>query len=653
MLEARERLKLPCGCEWDVVRKNGEIVAVDYNPLQAPLNCPKTWDMLCKGKTLGTFQLETRLGQIFAKKLKPTNIEELADLISIIRPGTLDAILDEKSLTHHFIDRKHRREPVEYPHELLESVTRDSYGIMISQEQSMLAAQLVAKFTGPESYTLIKAIGKKKPELMAQLKSRFIDGAVSNGVKQEDAEQIFSIIEASQRYSFNRCLSLDTQVNTPRGRRTLDELEIGELVDGPEGWLLVTNKFYSRQELFDVHFDALHNIRCSMDHKFKTHTGDVVPLKEIIEKNLRVTFRQDQYAGLVREFKSAGVQDSVDIEVDCPDHIFYGNDLATSNSHGISYALDNYIFSAYPKAHFPKAFFTAQLDAAKTFKDVNDFVTDAMENDVCVVGPDLRSKNRHFLIEKNCIRYGLTKIKHVSDNVVSQLEKISDFSWENLLYNFLPFINAQAAEALIKSGSLDMSRKSRKSMHYEYKIFKRLSIAQRKLINKSLPLRDNIVKMIAETTREKTRTILESRLQELDTPPYSLEDSVSQICRWEQELLGYSFTYTELDDRNLSISNCTCEEFLQGNFNKSNVVRIAVVLESIRDHKIKKKGAMEGETMAFACGSDKSGKISSIIFFPNTYYDYNTLVFPGNRVVIQGKQGNKDSSFIVERVYQL
>ena len=103
----RKRHRFSCGCEWDVIKENGKIVAIDYDPLKAPLNCPKTWSMLCDGKTLGTFQLETRLGQIFAKRLKPVCIEELSDLISAIRPGVLDAIVDNKSLTAHFIDRKH------------------------------------------------------------------------------------------------------------------------------------------------------------------------------------------------------------------------------------------------------------------------------------------------------------------------------------------------------------------------------------------------------------------------------------------------------------------------------------------------------------------------------------------------------------------
>lgn len=525
MCQKREKYRFSCGCEWDVIRENGKIVSIDYDPLKAPLNCPKTWEMLCAGKTLGTFQLETRLGQIFAKRLKPISIEELADLISVIRPGVLDGLLEGKSLTAHFIDRKHGKEKVEPPHPLLEEVTKDSYGIMISQEQSMLAVQILAKFTGPESYRLIKAIGKKKPEIMAELKEEFINGAINNGVIKEDAEQIFAIIEASQRYSFVR-------------------------------------------------------------------------------------------------------------------------------AHGVAYALDNYIYSAYPKAHFPKAFFTAQLDAAKNFTDINDFINDAMENDVCVVGPDIRSKNAHFLIENNCIRYGLGKIKHVSSAAIETLRTAKEFSWTYLLYQIFPKLNSQAVEALIKSGAIDLAHMSRKRMLHEYKIFKRISVAQKRLLNPSIGLRDNLLKMQEKIRLTKSKEILGKRLGELDNPPFSLEDSVAQICRWEQELLGYSFTYTELDDRNLSISNCTCGEFLEGKYNKSNVIRIGVVLDTVREHKVK-RGSMKGEPMAFASGSDQSGKLSSIVFFPSTYYDYSNLVFPGNRVIIQGKPGQKDSSFIVERVFQL
>ena len=110
-----ERMKtFACGCKFDVV--NDHIV---YNPNieQLPLDCNDTWDLICEGNTKGVFQLESQLGRSMAERVKPHNMEQLSDLIAIIRPGCMEAIVDGKSLTNHYIDRKHKTDPVEYFHD--------------------------------------------------------------------------------------------------------------------------------------------------------------------------------------------------------------------------------------------------------------------------------------------------------------------------------------------------------------------------------------------------------------------------------------------------------------------------------------------------------------------------------------------------------
>ena len=97
-----------------------------------------TWQLFAEGKTKGVFQLESNLGKSWSKKLAPSNIEELSALIAIIRPGCLKAFVDGKSMTQHFIDRKHGREEVTYLHESLEEILASTYGVLVYQEQSML-----------------------------------------------------------------------------------------------------------------------------------------------------------------------------------------------------------------------------------------------------------------------------------------------------------------------------------------------------------------------------------------------------------------------------------------------------------------------------------------------------------------------------------
>ena len=173
----------------------------------------KTWQLFADGKTKGVFQLESNLGKSWSKKLSPNNIEELSALIAIIRPGCLKAFVDGKSMTQHFIDRKHGREEVTYLHDSLEEILAPTYGVLVYQEQSMRIAQKIAGFNLEEADELRKAIGKKKADLMAKVKKKFIAGAQKVGtVNKEEAEEIFGWIQASARYAFNKSHSISYAV---------------------------------------------------------------------------------------------------------------------------------------------------------------------------------------------------------------------------------------------------------------------------------------------------------------------------------------------------------------------------------------------------------------------------------------------------------
>ena len=158
------------------------------------LECEKTWELISEGNTKGCFQLESRLGKSMAKKLKPENIEQLSALISILRPGCLEAVRDGKSVSNHYIDRKNGQESVDYYHPTLENALKTTYGEMIYQEQAMQIAKEIAGFDLQEADNLRKAIGKKKPEEMAKLKKKFIKGATKlKLVTKEQAEEIFGL----------------------------------------------------------------------------------------------------------------------------------------------------------------------------------------------------------------------------------------------------------------------------------------------------------------------------------------------------------------------------------------------------------------------------------------------------------------------------
>jgi DNA polymerase-3 subunit alpha len=206
-------INFECGCCFPT-QKNQELIAIDFDINTINFRCPKTWELIGDGNTKGCFQLESRLGQSMAKKLMPENIEQLSALISILRPGCLEAIRDGKSVSNHYIDKKNGQESIDYFHEALEPILKNTYGEMVYQEQAMEIAKDIAGFNLQEADMLRKAIGKKKPEEMAKIKTKFLEGSKQLGkVTQDEAEQIFGWIEKSQRYSFNKSHAVSYAIN--------------------------------------------------------------------------------------------------------------------------------------------------------------------------------------------------------------------------------------------------------------------------------------------------------------------------------------------------------------------------------------------------------------------------------------------------------
>ena len=201
-----------CGCTFDII-DNHIIYSPDIE--QLPLNCNATWDLICEGNTKGVFQLESQLGRSMSERVKPRSIEELSDLIAIIRPGCMEAIVDGKSLTQHYIDRKHGIDPVEYFHDALKPILSSTYGILVYQEQALLIARDIGGFDLQEADILRKAIGKKKVSLMTKLRKQFVAKAEQKGtVTKNQAKEIFGWIEKSQRYSFNKSHSVSYAYNS-------------------------------------------------------------------------------------------------------------------------------------------------------------------------------------------------------------------------------------------------------------------------------------------------------------------------------------------------------------------------------------------------------------------------------------------------------
>jgi DNA polymerase III subunit alpha len=180
----------------DLIAAGGKIPP-DLNRLN--LDDPESYKLLARGDTVGVFQMEGSGMRRFLTELKPSCFEDVIAAISLFRPGTLDA-----GMVEPFIHRKHGKEPVEYDHPLLEPVLRDTYGVIIYQEQVMRAAQALSGYTLEQADILRAAMGKKQIAIMQKEREGFIAGAVRNGVEKEQAESIFEKIATFASYGFNR-----------------------------------------------------------------------------------------------------------------------------------------------------------------------------------------------------------------------------------------------------------------------------------------------------------------------------------------------------------------------------------------------------------------------------------------------------------------
>jgi DNA polymerase-3 subunit alpha len=169
----------------------------DWRVGQVPLDDPAAFEILKNANTVAVFQLESRGMQGMLREAKPDRFEDIIALVALYRPGPMDLIPS-------FIARKHGKEQVHYPDPRVEPVLRETYGIMVYQEQVMQMAQIIGGYSLGGADLLRRAMGKKKPEEMAEHRQLFRDGSGKSGLKPDKADEIFDLMEKFAGYGFNK-----------------------------------------------------------------------------------------------------------------------------------------------------------------------------------------------------------------------------------------------------------------------------------------------------------------------------------------------------------------------------------------------------------------------------------------------------------------
>ena len=170
---------------------------ISLDMMKINLKDAKTYQLLAMGNTLGVFQLESSGITALLQKIQPNKFEDISVVLALYRPGAMQHI-------DTYIERKKDPTKVVYPHPLLEPVLKETYGIMIYQEQVMQAAQVIGGFSLAQADTLRKAMSKKKLDVMQNLKEQFILGARKKRIQDSVSKEIFSIMEQFAGYGFNK-----------------------------------------------------------------------------------------------------------------------------------------------------------------------------------------------------------------------------------------------------------------------------------------------------------------------------------------------------------------------------------------------------------------------------------------------------------------
>ena len=176
---------------------------IDIELYKIPLDDKKVFEMLSQGDSTGVFQLESPGIRKIMKRLKPNKLEDIVALLALYRPGPL-----QSGMVDDFINRKNGKEKIEYPHKNLEIILKETYGVILYQEQVMKIASYMANYSLGEADLLRRAMGKKNFAIMRENREKFIQRAVENNYTEEKADEIFELIDKFAGYGFNKSHSV-------------------------------------------------------------------------------------------------------------------------------------------------------------------------------------------------------------------------------------------------------------------------------------------------------------------------------------------------------------------------------------------------------------------------------------------------------------
>jgi len=612
----------------------------------------ETFQMLGRGETVGVFQLESGGMQQMLRGMRPFKFEHIIAGISLYRPGPMDFI-------PQFNRRMHGEEEVTYLHPKLEPILKETYSIMVYQEQLMQIASDLFGYNLGEADLMRRAVSKKKEKDLLQHKAIFRERGPANGIDEETAEKIFAEIEFFANYGFNKCLISSTEIiDADTGR----VVTIGELVSGK---ITVFNTLSANLDTMQLESRAItdvmangvkpvytlttrtgRHITATANHPFYTidgwkmlgelGTGDLIaaPIQTFKEmqgiwlaprvahvgKNAVILgdpagrpydLLQDMFWDQIVSIVPAGEAETYDLTIEGT-HNFIANDLLVHNSHAADYAVLT-MQTAFLKAHYPEEYMTALLCVQFDNSDkVAVFLDECRRLQIPILPPDVNYSQFDFDIQvledgKRAIRFGLGAIKHVGGGVVDVIincrnEHGAFQSLEHFCqYLELKDVGKRPMESLIKVGAFDSFGHPRDAL---------------------LESLDRIMGFSAQFHKEKNtraRSLFgDDAALQLDIPPAKKPVLNREQFGWERELMGLYVSGNPLDQHREKFEgmNLMPIQELKDSGSDGQPVRIGGEVMSVR-----KMPTKSGDMMAVFMMADwhPSGGSIEVVLFPRTY----------------------------------
>lgn len=368
----------------------------------------------------------------------------------------------------------------------------------------------------------------------------------------------------------------------------------------------------------------------------------------------------------ITKVEHIGRGETMDLEIDSDDHIFYGNGIATSNSHAVSYAYMAY-WSAYLKANRPLDFYLNWLINAKEKLDANretyELVESAKLDNISIKIPSIEYLEETYSIQNGAIYFGVTNVKNVGLNEFRKMDRLIKEQgmevtkdWVSLLIRVLSKVNKRSVNNLISVGMFTKYKKGRAEMLHEFSCVKELTAKELEKLTEtykpSLSLKQNLLginelkKNGGAVSSEKRLVSFRGIIDRLDNPGRVLRDTPLTICLAEENLLGVPITYSKTDAcQDASSANTRCKDIADGKRGKSI---LAVEIVKFNEHKTKSK-----TLMAFLTVRDESMELENVVVFPDIYEQFGDIIYEAATVLLFGEKAKDRDSFIVSEIIQI